>query len=140
MSLDALLLPIVEALAPTELGAPKTQTVISLHLEQFETLLERGFTYKQIAEGLHRQGARARTGTPFTENSLSSYVKRARDRAAPSAGRRPSVSNTAYDKPAPGGSRNASASPKFDEFRQRIEEARAHAERTKILFGRAKPE
>jgi hypothetical protein len=145
MILDELLQPIVDGLAPTELGAPKTQAVIERHIEAFEAMLRRGFTYKQIAKGLNDKGARGRTGAEFTEQSLSSCVSRARERkgrAPAAATRRASAPPTDFD-PGPatscGGVRSLPVSPELDRFRERIDQARTHAAMDEILFRRGKP-
>ena len=144
MILDELLQPIVDALAATELGAPKTQAVIDRHLEAFEAMLGLGLTYKQIAKGLNDKGARGRTGAQFTEQSLYNSISRARDRkdrrpAAPT--RRASARSTDFDRPpatSPSGPQNSPVSPELDRFRQRIDQARTHAAMDEILFRRGK--
>ncbi|KJC50898.1 hypothetical protein UB31_11740 [Bradyrhizobium sp. LTSP849] len=142
MILDELLHPIVDALAVTELGAPKTQAVIDRHLEAFEAMLARGLTYKQIAEGLNHRGARGRTGAEFTEQSLYNVISRARerkDRLSASATRRSSARPTDFGSPPqPSGAQNSPISPELEQFRQRINQARTHAAMDEILFRREK--
>lgn len=142
MILDELLQPIVDALAATELGVPKTQAVIDRHIEPFEAMLELGLTYKQIAEGLNVRGARGRTGAEFTGQSLYVFISRARerrDRPPVAATRRPSVRPTDFGgPPPPSGAQNSPISPELDRFRQRIDQARTHAAMDELLFRRGK--
>lgn len=142
MNFDELLQPIVDALAPTELGAPKTQAVIERHLPAFETMLEHGLTYKQIAEGLNGRGARGRTGAEFTEQSLYTFISRARGRkrrSAKAALRQRSVRpNDSTQASPPSTGQNSTISPELDRFRQRIEQARTHAAMDEFLFRRQK--
>jgi hypothetical protein len=144
MSLDAMLQPIVDALAPTEVGPPKTQAVIDQHLETFKTLLKGGFTYKQIAAGLNAKGGRGRRGAEFTGQSLYTFISRSKgriDRSPAAATGQPSARRTDYDTltTPPIGVQSSSTSPELDQFRQRINEARTQAEMDEILFRRRKP-
>ncbi|UVO39169.1 hypothetical protein KUL72_12850 [Bradyrhizobium arachidis] len=139
MILDELLQPIVDALAATELGAPKTQAVIDRHIKTFDGMLELGLTYKQIAEGLNVRGARGRTGAKFTEQSLYTFISRARarkDRPPAAETKRPSARATDFGRPSPPSA--AQNSPILDRFRECIEQARAHAAMDELLFRRGK--
>lgn len=142
MVLDELLRSIVDALLPTELGVPKTQAVIDGHIEAIEAILERGLTYKQIAQGLNDRGARGRTGAEFTEQSLYTSVRRARKRrgrpraaetspgAVPPTDFAPSLATPSSKR------QNSPLSPELDRFRQRIDQARTHAAADEFLFRR----
>lgn len=142
MIFDELLQPIVDALAPTELGAPKTQAVIERHIEAFEAMLGLGLTYKQIAAGLNGKGARGRTGAEFTEQSLYTCISRARgrkDRPPVAATRRPSARPTDFGWPSPpSAAQNSPISPELDRFKQCIDQARTHAAMDEFLFRRGK--
>ncbi|MBR1174289.1 hypothetical protein JQ617_10020 [Bradyrhizobium sp. KB893862 SZCCT0404] len=141
MIIDKLLRPIVDAMAPTDLGAPKTQAVIDRHLAAFEEMLGLGFTYKQISAGLNGKGARGRTGAEFTEQSLAVFISRARKKVCPPAGitRRPAVRPTDFGRPSPpSGAENSPIPPDLDRFRQRIDQARTHAAMDEFLFRRGK--
>ncbi|UQR60784.1 recombinase family protein [Bradyrhizobium sp. C-145] len=142
MIIDELLQPIVDALARTELGAPKTQAVIDRHIEALEAMLGLGLTYKQIAAGLNDRGARGRTGAEFTEQSLYNLISRARgrkDRPPVAATRRPSVRPADFGRPSPpSGAQNSPISPELDRFRQRIDQARTQAAMDEFLFRRGK--
>jgi hypothetical protein len=141
---DNFLQPVIDALAPTGLGRPKTQAVFDRFLDRFETVLKRGYTYKQIANALKTGNARGRRGAEFTEGALHNYITRAKKRRARKLGR-PGTSNVAgeprgYDLEPPTTSTgqpvstNAPISPALGEFKQRIAEAKSHAAMDEILF------
>ncbi|WP_407117259.1 hypothetical protein [Bradyrhizobium sp. LMG 9283] len=137
---EDILQPVIEALAPTGLGCPKTQAVISEHLELFETKLQQGYTYKQLAQALNAGGARGRKGAQFTDRSLYTCIARARASIkdwAPAeihvrAGHNVATARTSRsDQDLPN-------SPELSEFKQRIRDAQSHAATGEVLFGRAR--
>jgi hypothetical protein len=139
---DDFLQPMIEALAPTNFGRPKTQAVFDRFLDRFETMLQLGYTYKAIAAALNNGGARGRRNTLFTEQSLYNLIARAREHAhevGPTG-----TSNVAgepkwYNLKPPTTSSgqhstNASPSPGLGEFKRLIDEARSQAATDEFLF------
>jgi hypothetical protein len=144
---DDFLQPVIDALTSTGLGCPKTQAVFDKFLDRLEKMLERGYTYKQIAEVLKAGNARGRRGAEFTAGSLHNIITRAQMRRAREDLARPGTSNaagepTGYDLEPPVTSTgrpvstNVSSSPALDEFKRLINEAKSHAAVDEILFRR----
>src|ERR1700737_265275 len=94
---DDFLQPVIDALASTGLGRPKTQAVFDKFLDRFEAVLDRGYTYKQIADALNAGNARGRRGAKFTEGSLHNNITRAQVHRAREGLARPGTSNAAGD-------------------------------------------
>ncbi|OKO86827.1 hypothetical protein [Bradyrhizobium sp. AS23.2] len=137
-----ILQPVIDALAPTGMGRPKTQAVITEHLELFEAMLEAGYTYEQIAGALNAGGALSRKGTRFKGNSLHNCISRAK---VARAGKRPAAE---IGVRAPLADHNVATattsgwdqdlSPELSEFKQRISDAQSFAARGEILFDRTR--
>lgn len=133
--------PVIEALAPTKFGPPKTQAVISRFLGLFEALIAAGYTYEQMAEALTAGGAQGRRGAQLSGNSLSSCIARARkgagDRGA--AEIRVRLSQVADDVRTARTStwdQDRANSSDLSKFSQCIRDAQSHAARGEVLFGR----
>jgi hypothetical protein len=139
---DDFLQPVIDALAPTGLGRPKTQAVFDRFLERFETVLERGYTYSQIADALNAGNARGRLGAAFTEGSLHNNITRAKKHRSRNRHRPSNATGEkeGYDLGPPATSTsqrvstNVSTSPALGEFQRRIDEAKSHAAMDDVLF------
>lgn len=140
MSVDAMLQPIVDALVPTTLGRPKTQTVISRYLQTFRELRRLGFTYQRIATRLNELGGRGRTGAEFTGQSLATCVRRAEGCSAVAARQGPPAGPACNETPVtrPNSPRNSPISIELEQFRRCISDAQEHTEMSNILFRRRK--
>jgi hypothetical protein len=136
--------PVIEALAPTSLGRPKTQAVFNEFVDRFEAMLERGYTYKDIADALNRGGASGRMGAFFTAGSLYNRVERAReherDRGSGTFNRAGKPKRDHLQRPTTTPSQpkvlstNDSSQPQLRKFMLKIGEAKAHAATDKILI------
>lgn len=139
MCLSESLQPVIEALAPTQFGRPKTQSVISEYLELFEAMRKEGYTYKQIADALNAGGGRGRKGAEFSDRSLGKMIERARTdvgergpaeirtRASHTAHEVRTGTTSKWDQDLPN-------SPEISVFKQRINEVIFDAATDELLF------
>jgi hypothetical protein len=131
--LEAMLEPVVAALAPTSFGRPKTQAVIKRHLEVFLSMRAHGLTLRAIADGLNVRGARTKKGAEFTAASLGRMIERAVDRSRREAPARTRTDSGARPANASGRKESPLENSVLAVFTERINQVMAQRATDEIL-------